>query len=103
MTDHAFNCDGGGILYRLGAAWFISYAYYNNIDKSELSWNNECISPKSTSTRISKYNNSMEFHHTWASFVLSMDDKRLSTPTSKVGLSAYDIKRMANELLKRGF
>lgn len=103
MTAHAFNCEGGEIFYRLGAAWFVSYAYHCNLDKNEMSWNNESISPKSISSRKSKFNNSTDYHHGWLLHVLSMNDNKLSNSNSKVGLCAHEIKTMASELLKSGY
>ena len=34
MTSHAFNFEGGEDLTAMGATWFVSYSYYEYIDKA---------------------------------------------------------------------
>ena len=33
MANHHFSFAGGELLSKIGAAWFVSYAYYDKIDK----------------------------------------------------------------------
>lgn len=95
-TGHDFNFKGGEILSRISAAWLVSYAYYNFVDKNHLNWQTE-ITPKSIYSRRSKYNNSTEYHKAWLNEVLKM--KRLDTNKNAIGLNAMQIKNMAREIL----
>ncbi len=36
MASHNFSFEGGEILTGMGASWFVSYAYYQHIDKNIL-------------------------------------------------------------------
>ena len=61
---HNFSFSGGDILSRIGAAWFVSYAYYSYIDKNHVNWEFG-ITIKSLNSRRSKYNNSSVYHKDW--------------------------------------
>lgn len=102
MAKRAFDCNGGDILYGIGLAWFVSYAYHNTVDRNEKSWNSNKLTANSRLSRRTKYNDGRRYHHDWLLYVLSSSDNKLSTPTSKIGLSAFEIKRMASELLAMG-
>ncbi|WP_251198117.1 hypothetical protein [Anaerotardibacter muris] len=97
MASHSFSFDGGDILNNMGATWFVSYAYYDHLDKTHMNWNR--IS--TTKMRINNYNRSENFHKSWLEHVLRMNDKNLKRNT--ISLSPSETKRMAKELLERAF
>lgn len=96
MASHNFSFEGGEILTGIGASWFVSYAYYQHIDKEHTNWDRVAT----TQPRISKYNKGKDFHKTWLQEIVNMNPLNLSKNT--IGLSSTDIKRMANELLEKG-
>lgn len=55
---HEFNFRGGEILTGMGATWFVSYAYYENIDNNHINWKKV----KTYSNRKSTYYKSREYH-----------------------------------------
>ena len=95
MADHGFSFSGGKILSQIGATWFVSYSYYENIDKSHLNWKK--IS--TVTTRISKYHSGKEYHKVWLNEVLRMNPINLNKNT--IGLDAQQVKMMAQEILDR--
>lgn len=96
MASHNFSFKGGEILTGIGASWFVSYAYYQHIDKEHTNWDRVAT----TQPRISKYNKGKDFHKAWLQEIVNMNPLYLSKNT--IGLSSTDIKRMANELLEKG-
>jgi len=96
MAGHNFNFDGGEILSRIGAAWFVSYAYHDLIDKTFMAWDCD-ITEKSLCSRKSKYNNSTFYHKAWLQEVLKME--QLDKHKNKVGLRSTEIKKMAKKIL----
>ena len=84
-------------LKKIGATWFVSYAYYEYIDKSHMNWDR--IS--TVSFRVSVYNSSRCYHKGWLQQVLNMDYGRIGTNT--LGVSPSETKRMAQELLDKKF
>ena len=84
-------------LKKIGATWFVSYAYYEYIDKSHMNWDR--IS--TVSFRISVYNCSRCYHKGWLQQVLNMDYGRIGT--NSLGVSPSETKRMAQELLDKKF
>ncbi len=93
MASHNFNFDGGEILSKMGASWFVSYAYFEKIDRTHKNWSN--IS--TAQSRISKYNNSRYYHQYWLREVLDMNPANLNKNT--IGLRAEETKSMAKQLL----
>lgn len=92
-NSHAYSFDGGEILSKMGAAWFVSYAYYQNADRNHSAW-------KRISTyrnRIGTYKSSAEYHAYWLEKVLDMSISRLAT--NKIGLSGTEVKNMAKAVL----
>ena len=82
MATHCFSFSGGEILTRIGATWFVSYAYYERVDPSHLNW-------KQVSTfqsRISAYRSGEEYHESWLNEVLAMNPSNLNKNT--IGLDA---------------
>lgn len=95
---HNFSFEGGEILSRIGAAWFVSYSYYNIIDEAHKDWNFN-ITENSLKSRKSKYNNSVCYHKSWLLEILKMD--QLDKHPNAVGLCSEQIKKMAKEILDK--
>ena len=95
MTTHNFSFAGGEILTGMGASWFVSYAYYEKIDRTHRNWDRVAT----TQTRISKYNKGKPHHIDWLKEVIAMNPTNLNKNT--IGLSAEKTKSMAKELLEK--
>ena len=95
MAAHGFNFEGGEILSKIGATWFVSYAYYEKIDKYHRNWS----SVHTASTRLSKYNKGRVHHKAWLNEVLVMNPANLNKNT--IEIEAHQTKAMAKEILKR--
>ncbi len=95
MATHNFSFSGGEILSRIGATWFISYAYYEKIDKFHMNWNKV----STAQSRISKYYSGKEYHKAWLNEVLTMNPANLNKNT--IGLDAQQVKMMARQILER--
>lgn len=93
MSNHAFNFDGGEILAKIGASWFVSYAYYFYVDKTEMNWRKVSTHP----SRTSRFNSSIQYHTFWLRQSLQMEDYNLNKNT--IGLNADEIKVMAQKTL----
>lgn len=87
-----FIFEGGDILTRIGASWFISYNYCKDIDSTHTNW----TKVETTELRKKYFEKSTNYHETWVHKILHMEDSRLNR--NKIGLSAEDIKRMAKKL-----
>ena len=94
MAAHNFSFEGGEILTGMGASWFVSYAYYQHIDKEHSNW----ARVATTQPRISKYNKGKPYHKTWLKEVVNMNPANLNKNT--IELSSTEIKKMARELLE---
>jgi len=94
MVSHGFNFESGDILAGMGASWFVSYAYYEKIDKFHRNWDKvPTVQP-----RLSRYKKGRAFHKAWLNEVLTMNPVKLNT--NKIELDAQQTKMMAKELLK---
>lgn len=94
MNNHAFGFDGGEILAKMGASWFVSYAYHCHVDKASTNWERVATS----TSRKSNYNNSKQYHNLWLKQVLQMNDKNLNR--NSIGLKAVQIKEMTRAIIK---
>lgn len=94
MSNHAFNFDGGEILSKLGASWFVAYAYFCYADKSVRHWANV----STYQSRISTLNRSKQYHIFWLKHILHMNNRNLNRNT--IGLPAEQVKKMANDVLQ---
>jgi len=94
MSSHAFYFEGGETLAKMGASWFVSYAYYWYVDKTSKHW--EKVS--TTATRKSRFIYSTEYHSLWLRQVLQMNDNNLNKNT--IGLTAKQVKEMARATLQ---
>ena len=95
MKKHDYNFSGGDKLKSIGAGWFVSYAYYKEIDAHQLNWKKI----KTYNTRRSTYNSTLKYHYFWISKIINMDENRLGT--NKIELSGTQIKMMAQVLSKK--
>lgn len=91
---HSFNFPGGKELSKMGAGWFVSYAYYKNIDNGHKVW----MRIKTHKERIRWYGKIGVQYKALLKEILSMSDEKLNTGTH--GLGAIMIKQMALDLLK---
>jgi len=95
MANHNFNFDGGEQLRKIGAAWFVSYMFYELVDRTHLNWNEV----STFQLRINTFNKTREYHKYWLQQVINMNDKRLSTNT--INLKPIEIKTMAKKILMK--
>ena len=92
---HAFNFDGGEALSKMGATWFVSYAYYDKIDSTYDKCNQL---EKTINNRRNVYNKTTQYHKFWLSKILTMNDTKLSK--NKINVPSSKTKAMAELLLK---
>ena len=95
---HDFNFDGGHILSRIGAWWFVSYSYYFVIDDTHNNWQYN-LTDKSIKSRKSKYINSIQYHDIWLNEILKM--KQLDKHSNSGDLKSSQIKTMVLEILRK--
>ncbi len=95
MNSHNFSFTGGEILTGMGASWFVSYIYYEKMDRTHRNWDRV----STTQSRISKYNKGKIYHKDWLKEVIAMNPANLNKNT--IGLSAEQTKSMAKELLEK--
>lgn len=93
MANHNYNFEGGEILTKIGASWFISYAYYLKIDSSHKNW--EKIAQTSCERRKSRFTRSKKYHDFWLNEIKRMNPDHLD---NEIGLSGKDVIRMAKML-----
>ncbi|MBR3885431.1 MAG: hypothetical protein IKJ33_03080 [Clostridia bacterium] len=93
--SHSFNFKGGHLLSNMGASWFVSFCYYENVDKNHINW--AFIS--TVDNRMSTFKRSLKYHRFWLEQILEMNDKNLEKNT--IDLTAEQIKCMAMELIEK--
>lgn len=93
-NSHNYNFEGGEILSRISASWFVSYCYYNFLDANHKNWETS----STASSRKSKYNNSKKYHLLWLQRISEMNERNLSK--NEIGLKGYEVVEMAKKLLK---
>lgn len=91
---HCFYFEGGDILSKIGASWFVSYLYCIRIDDYHRNW--ELVS--TANVRASSFCESKQYHKLWLKEILKMNPAKLNTNT--IDLSADEVKKMASELLE---
>ena len=94
MARHPFHFDGGEDLTTLGAVWFVSYCWYNKVDKNHTNW--QLVS--TYRNRISVFNRTKQLHKFWLEQVTQMNENNLNKNTIK--LKGREVIDMANRLLK---
>lgn len=91
---HTFHFKGGGELTTMGAVWFVSYMWYNIIDKAHENWNYV----STVNQRISTYNRTIHFHIFWLNQILQMNPSNLNKNT--IGLNGHEVINMTKKLLE---
>ena len=91
---HTFSFEGGEQLTTIGASFFVSYLYHQNVDSCHKSW----ASIKTQKSRISTINRTERFHKNWLKHIESMNDANLNKNT--LGLNGSTIKEMAKTIQK---
>ena len=91
---HSFAFEGGEDLTTMGATWFVSYCYYDKIDRTHRNWERV----ETHNSRQSVYRRTDHYHRFWLERVLEMDSERLSANT--IGLTGDEVIKMAQALLK---
>jgi|GEM_PF-1187451 len=91
---HSFAFEGGEYLTTMGATWFVSYCYYDKIDRTHRNWERV----ETHNSRQSVYRRTAHYHRFWLERVLEMDSERLSANT--IGLTGDEVIKMAQALLK---
>lgn len=99
MKNHSFNFEGGDILSKIGAAWFVSRAYFEYVDNSHLNWKTAKLTENSHKSRNSKFINSKKYHLIWLNEVLSMNN--LDAHKNMVNLKSLKIKNMASKIIEK--
>lgn len=97
LDAHAFSFYGGDLLARMGASWFVSYAYCKYVDEEHTNWNR--VATSTMRRRI--YDKSFSYHRYWLDKILSMDSRRIEQ--NEIGLSALDVKHLAEAVLERSW
>ncbi len=95
MARHTFNFEGGEDLTTMGATWFVSYKYYELIDRNHVNWNKV----KTSKSRSSVYNRTTTMHNYWLTKVLEMDNYNLNKNT--IGLDAEQVKSLTRLILSK--
>jgi len=93
MARHTFQFEGGDALTTMGASWFVSYAYYCDVDQKHTNWNRVTT----FQGRISVFNRTKKLHHFWLEQIANMKDENLNR--NMLGINAGDIKNMVKMLL----
>ena len=93
MANHNFSFAAGDILTDMGATWFVSYTYYDRVDKNHRNWDRV----STAASRTSRYIAGIPYHKEWLQEVLVMKDENLGKNT--IGLDARQVMAMAKEIL----
>lgn len=92
---HGFNFNGGSILSRMGASWFVSYTYYLLIDITHKNW----LLCDTVKMRLSFYSSSYKYHNLWLNEVLQMNPKKLRS--NLLYLQGEQVIKMAKKILEK--
>ncbi len=95
MARHDYAFDGGGYLHTMGAAWFVSYSWYDKIDRTHTDWENV----STFNNRVSVYKHTLSYHTYWLRQIVRMNEDNLNK--NAIGLSGRKVIDMANELLNK--
>lgn len=82
------------MLSKMGATWFVSFAFYEAVDRSHRNW----ARVKTSATRQSTFRRSREYHRVWLEQVAHMNPLLLNRNT--IGVDAQDCKAMAIAVLR---
>lgn len=95
MARHSYQFEGGDDFTTLGATWFVSYAYYQHIDKKHDNWNRVKTYP----SRIKVYDKNHSLHKYWLERVLEMNPANLGK--NSLGISSDETMTHAEEILNK--
>jgi hypothetical protein len=93
-VGHDFAFLGGDVLSKIGATWFVSFAFYETVDPSHRKW----AGVKTAAMRQSTFRQSRENHRVWLEQVAGMNPSLLNRNT--IGIPAHDCKAMALAVLR---
>ena len=93
MARHPFFFEGGEELTTMGAAWFVSYCWYEKVDCAHTNWKNV----STYLNRLSVYKRTRSYHTYWLKQIVNMSENNLNSNT--IGLSGHRLIAMANEVL----
>ena len=94
---YPFKCNGGQILSRIGASFFISYLYYLKLDATHKAW--DTFKNKSLKkTRIKLINRYSIYYKDWVNYII---DVIVPSPLqrNKIGLTDAEVVDMAKKLV----
>lgn len=97
-NGHNFNFEGGKILSRISAWWFVSYSHHLYVDNEQKYWT-MVLSNNSLNTRISNFQNSTQYHLLWLNEVLHM--QYLDKNANSAGIHSAEIKDMARQVINK--
>ncbi len=93
MGNYDFSFQREDFLRKIGATWFVSYAYHEHIDKQHRNWEKVSTLP----LRTSYYSKTRQYHAGWLRHIEFMSDAKLARNT--LGLTAVEVKEMAHKVL----
>ncbi len=96
MGRNVFKFKHGDILTTMGAAWFVSRAYYEYINKSHINWKRVSTFKNRNSVFM---NRAKDYHLYFLEKVEHMNIKNLNKNT--IHLEGEEIKKMAIEIRNR--
>lgn len=88
-AHHNYAFDGADYLVVMGSSWFISYMYYDLIDRKHQNWRRVRTYPN----RSAVYRRTQEFHQTYLHEILKMDPNLLNR--NAIGILGNDVIAMA--------
>ena len=92
VKKHDYNFNGGNLLRRIGASYYVCYLYGINIDPKEVRW--QQIRTKDSRNKLIA--NHTKFCSPWLEKISKME----KVGTNSMGLTAAEVHKYANELLK---
>lgn len=87
--------EGERVLRTMGVSWFVSYMWYNVIDKSHDNWKYV----PTTQTRINAYERGKKYHKVWLLHIAKINTSSLDQ--NKIGIPGRIIKEMAEILYNK--
>lgn len=85
--------DDEKLLRQMGVAWFVSYSWYNIVDRNHRNWQTV-----DTNWRIPAFNRTRQEHINWLKQIIQKSEKKLNN--NNLGLSGHEIISMAKKLLQ---
>jgi len=91
IMNEKTNSSGHKSLYSMGVSWFVSYCYYDKIDRTHKNW-------EKYPERVSSYTRTAHYHRFWLEKVSGMNPKNLNK--NEIGLTGDEVIKMAEALLQ---